>query len=172
MRLPRFIPPTSPLPRKGGGYRKGYTLLEVVLAMVVVVVSVASTLLIMSKLMSYTASRGTAFDIANAVTVSQIAIDRVRDQRFPPTGSYGDLANVHTSLTLSNVTYTYATEILASNGVGSGSASTVVDTEYDDATDTDSMYGYRNLLRVKVSVYKAGRLILETVTYKTRNGYY
>ena len=154
--------------------KKGFTLIEVVLAVVVIAVAVSATLVVMAKMMSYTANRGQAVDISNAVTISQTAIDNVRDERFPPTGTGGDLSGTpDTSITISNITYTYRTNILASENPGTGSESTIADTEYKkDTTQTDSMLGYRNLLKITVTVFKAGRTILKTVTYKTRNGYY
>ncbi len=159
--------------------KEGYTLIEVVLAIMVVAVSVASTLLIMSRLMSYTATSGTAFDIANAVAVSQMVVDKVRDQRFPPTGDYGDITTadntLNGSITISGTTYQYVTKITASDPLVPEKESEIESgtfTESYDSASGDSMLAFRNLLKVRVWVYKGGRLILQTVTYKTRNGYY
>ncbi|MFH0795753.1 MAG: prepilin-type N-terminal cleavage/methylation domain-containing protein [Candidatus Omnitrophota bacterium] len=162
--------------------RQGYTLIEVVFAVVVTTIAVAATLVIMSKMTAYTGSRGDAFDIANAVMVSQYAMDKVRDQRFPPTSYYGDLTNSTNSgsLTLSNTTYTYDTKIwgydpsITTDGVPNRSIVGTVTgtTEYYDSTNADSMLGYRNLFQITVTVKKGSRSILQTMTYKTRNGYY
>ena len=168
--------------------KKGYTLIEVVLAVMVTAIAVAATLVVMSKMIAYTGTRGDAFDIANAVMVSQYAMDKVRDQRFPPTGSYGDLKPVDASpptpdpikdtdsFLISNTTYTYETTIVGYD-LSTGTTTpvgTVTGTieDYDDSTTGDSMLGYRNLLQVTVLVKKGSRPILQTVTYKTRNGYY
>ena len=157
--------PPPRLPPKGGGCKKGFTLIEVVLAVVVVAITVSGTLVIMAKMMSYTANRGQAVDISNAITISQMAIDRVRDQKFPPTGSSGSLQNITDfPITISNVAYTYSTNIVASDSA--------ITTAMYDGTNGDSMLGYRNLLKVTVTVFKNGRPLLKKVTYKTRNGYY
>ena len=141
----------------------------------VVAIAVSGTLVIMAKMMGYTMNRGQAVDISNAVTISQMAIDNVRDQWFPPTGAYGNLTNTANSgsITLSNTLYTYAVEIVAPDGSGGTSEINVPTIEYDGPSKTDNMSGgYRNLLKVTVTVFKNGRLLLKTVTYKTRNGYY
>ena len=153
--------------------KKGFTLIEVVLAIVVITIAVSATLVIMSKMMGYTINRGQAFDISNAITVSQIAVDRVRDERFPPTWTSGDLSSTgDVDITISGINYTYNTEIVASDGSGTTTPINFSGTEYDNTSNTDSMFGYRNLLKVTVTVYKNGRQLLKTVTYKTRNGYY
>lgn len=155
--------------------KQGFTLIEVVLAVVVIAIAVSATLVIMAKMMGYTINRGQAVDISNAVTVSQIAIDNVRDQKFPPTGTSGDLSGtsgVDIPIAISGITYTYKTEIVASDGIG-GTTSINPTTEYTNVIpNVDSMSGNRNLLKVTVTVSKNGRQILKTVTYKTRNGYY
>ncbi|MDO9574570.1 MAG: type II secretion system protein [Candidatus Contubernalis sp.] len=146
--------------------KKGFTLIEVVLAIVVITIAVSATLVVLSKMMGYTANRGQAVDISNAITVSQIAIDRVRDQWFPPTSQIGNLSEVTNADTIiSGIHYTYTTEIRASDNTNPAA-------EYPDATYGDSMLSYRNLLKVTVMVSKNGKQILKTVTYKTRNGYY
>jgi prepilin-type N-terminal cleavage/methylation domain-containing protein len=153
--------------------RTGFTLIEVVLAIVVITIAVSATLVVMAKMMNYTANRGQAVDISNAVTISQMVIDRVRDQQFPPTGTSGNLSGTSdTSITISNITYTYKTEIVASDNAGSDSPINTISEYPATATGSDSMLGYRNLLKVTVTVFKAGKAILKTVTYKTRNGYY
>lgn len=169
------IPLTVPLP---GGERarvRGYTLLEVVLAVIVVAVSVAATMLIMSKMMSYTANRGQAVDIANAVTISQMAIDTVRNQKFPPTGDTGDFITGTSSdipITITNIPYTYKVDIVAASSPSGSGTSSITTAEYDSVANTDSMLSYRNLLKITVTIKKNNRPILVTVTYKTRNGYY
>jgi prepilin-type N-terminal cleavage/methylation domain-containing protein len=163
------------LSRQEGGCKRGFTLIEVVLAVVVLTVAVAATLVIMSKMMGYTVGKGQAVDISNAVTISQMVIDGIRDQRFPPTGgTYGTLATTSRNWTISGTTYTDSTVIEAFDG-GSGTSqigTLTGTTEYYDSTNGDSMLGYRNLLKVTVTVSRAGRPIFKTVTYKTRNGYY
>ena len=144
----------------------GFTLIEVILAIVVVAVAVSATLVVLSIMIGYTVNRGQAVDISNAITVSQIAIDRVRDQKFPPTDEYGNLfdSNHSGELTISDIRYTYTTQIKTFDGA-------VITNEYNAGTDAISVPG-RNLLKVEVAVSKNGRPLLNTVTYKTRNGYY
>lgn len=156
-------------PQKAGVVmtNRGYTLIEVILAILVIAIAVSSTLVVMSKMMNYTIKRGQAVDICNAVTISQMAIDRVRDQRFPPTGIMGDLTTNDTNITLLNTVYTCNTRIEAFDGVFDTT------TQYDIGTNTDALSDYsRNLLKVTVTVSKNGKPFLVTVTYKTRNGYY
>ncbi|MFH2068666.1 MAG: prepilin-type N-terminal cleavage/methylation domain-containing protein [Candidatus Omnitrophota bacterium] len=144
----------------------GFTLIEVVLAVVVVAIAVSATLVVLSKMMGYTVNRGRAVDISNAVTISQMAIDQVRDQKFPPTGSSGTLGTISdSSITISSVTYTYSTDIVAFDG------NPILAAEYN-IPNVDEMPGDHNLLKVTVTVSKNGRPLLKTVTYKTRNGYY
>ena len=109
-----------------------------------------------------------------------MAIDRVRDQRLPSTGTF-NINNLATATTptpetwisSNNVTYTYTTEIVASSTPTGGTPTPLAETtDYNNATQTDSMLSYRNLLKVTVTVSKNGKQILKTVTYKTRNGYY
>lgn len=154
--------------------RYGYTLIEVILAILVVTIAVSATLVIMSKMMGYTVNRGQAVDISNAITISQMAIDQVRDQKFPPTWTSGDLDSTsEIGITISGINYTYKTEIVASDGSGTTTPINFPTTEYNNMSpNTDEMLGYRNLLQVTVTVYKNGRPLLKTVTYKTRNGYY
>ena len=154
-------------PRQGGGCKQGYTLIEVILAIVVVTIAVSATLVIMSKMMGYTVNRGQAVDISNAIAISQIAVDKVRDQKFPPTDEYGDLTDSNNSgdLTISGINYTYETEIIDFNVTNPTN-------EYGSATGDVISDSRRNLLKVTVTVFKNGRPILKTMTYKTRNGYY
>ena len=136
----------------------------------VITIAVSATLVTMSKMMNYTVNRGQAVDISNAITVSQIAIDKVRDQKFPPTDEYGILDQDNSyyinnnTITLSNTVYTYTTEIVDNLDV-------ITPAEYSTASG-DLIQGNRNLLQVTVTVSKNGRPLLTTVTYKTRNGYY
>jgi len=157
--------------------KSGYTLMEVVLAVMVVAIAVSATLLIMSKLMSYTGHKGDAIVLSTAVAVSQYALDDIRDVPFPPFGNANppDLSTSDYNGTNYidypiNPEYKFTRKITAADAAGNEinfPAGT-----YYDATYGDSMAGYRNLLRVTVSVYKNNRLYLKTVTYKTRNGYY
>ena len=169
--------------------KRGYTLLEVVLAVVIVAIAISATLLIMSKLMSYTGHKGDAIVLSTAVAVSQYALDDVRDISFPPfsgsnppdlsTNDYNGTNFIPYPI---DTSYTFTRNIVAvrdintANGPGNESGiqarQGVWAGEYYDATDGDSMAGYRNLLKVTVSVYKNGRMYLRTVTYKTRNGNY
>ncbi|MFA5393054.1 MAG: type II secretion system protein [Candidatus Ratteibacteria bacterium] len=147
--------------------RAGYTLIEAVLAVVVITIAVAATLVIMAKMMGYTANKGQAVDISNAITISQMAIDGIRDQKFPPTSQIGNLSEITDGDSIiSGIHYTYSTTIQASDNSNPSA------TEYGSVTGDLMPDSQHNLLEVTVTVYKNGKQILHTVTYKTRNGYY
>ncbi len=63
---------------------KGFTLLEAVISMAIIAVSVASSLIIMGKLASVTATEGDIMSILTASAVAQYTVDEVRDINFPP----------------------------------------------------------------------------------------
>ena len=157
--------------------KRGYTLMEVVLAVMVVAIAVSATLLIMSKLMSYTGHKGNAIVLSTAVAVSQYALDDIRDIPFPPFGnnnppdlSTGDYNGTNYIDYPINPEYKFTRGITAADF--NGTETPVQSGEYYDSVNADSLAGCRNLLKVTVCVYKNGRMYLKTVTYKARNGNY
>ncbi|HNQ35105.1 MAG TPA: prepilin-type N-terminal cleavage/methylation domain-containing protein [bacterium] len=169
---------------------RGYTLIEVVLAVLVVAISVSATLVVMNKMVGYTAVRGYTMDKVNAVAITQYVLDEIRDRRFPPTSTMGRLDGTafsgtirlpndttgtlyaYTSNSSNGTEYNYTTTIRAYDPAASESRSDVTTDEYDGSSRVDSMLAQRSLLEIKVEVYRGNQLIMRTVTYKTRNGYY
>lgn len=167
----------------GGGRRltaAGFTLIEVVIALFIIVISVALALNIMSRLTSYAGREGHTMDIAAAVAVSQNVIDMLRDRPLPPTARISRLDGYDGTARLSadrfgaeyrDYTFTLALE----RPVTSGGALSAVETgDFDHVGRFDRLNEnpHRNLLRVEVNVYRGGVHMMRTVTYKTRDGYY
>ena len=134
--------------------KKGFTLLEAVISMAIIAVSVASSLVIMGKLASMTATKGDIMGLLTASAVAQYTVDEVRDINFPPMKTMDSNA-------FSDVTkdpYPMDSEYQYSTYFSSD--------PYSTGTDT----GIINLIKTEVTVYKNGNPLMTTYTYKVRNG--
>ena len=141
-----------------GKMKKGFTLLEAVIAMAIIAVSVASSLVIMGKLASMTAKEGDIMGIMTASAVAQYTVDEVRDINFPPiTTMDKDFSDKSDEKYLddANSEYTSTTIFTGGNPYTIGS-------KLDDGTI--------NLIKTAVTVYKNGKPLMTTYTYKVRNG--
>ena len=145
--------------------KKGFTLLEAVISMAIIAVSVASSLVIMGKLTSMTATKGDIMGILAASAVAQHTVDEVRDINFPPLKTMDKLD--YDGGTVENypvdADYTFRRRITTYNGVRTAL------TNYDGGTDNFSNPAW-NLLKTAVTVYKNGNPLMTTYTYKVRNG--
>ena len=156
--------------------KKGFTLLEAVIAMAIIAVSVASSLVIMGKLVSMTAKEGDIMRIMAASAVAQYTVDEVRDINFPPlktmetlTYTGGDPAEPYPI----DTTYQFRRRITASNYDGATwQEITIPESNYENGNDDFSGHPEWNLLKVAVTVYKNGKPLMRTYTYKVRNGQY
>ncbi len=138
--------------------KKGFTLLEAVIAMAIIAVSVASSLVIMGKLVSMTAKEGDIMGLMTASAVAQYTVDEVRDINFPPISTMEkDFSDVIKRDYPSDPEYQYTTYFSDNTG-------------YDTATKSDS--GVVNLIKAAVTIYKNGKPLMTTHTYKVRNGQY
>ena len=122
--------------------------------MAIIAVSVASSLVIMGKLASMTATKGDIMGLLTASAVAQYTVDEVRDINFPPMKTMDSNA-------FSDVTkdpYPMDSEYQYSTYFSSD--------PYSTGTDT----GIINLIKTEVTVYKNGNPLMTTYTYKVRNG--
>ena len=137
--------------------KKGFTLLEAVIAMAIIAVSVASSLVIMGKLASVTATKGDIMGILTASAVAQYTVDEVRDINFPPLKTMDkDFSDVIKRDYPMDSEYQYTVTFDGGNPY------------YDLATNSDT--GIVNLIKTEVTVYKNGKPLMTTYTYKVRNG--
>ncbi len=150
--------------------KKGFTLLEAVIAMAIIAVSVASSLVIMGKLASMTSTKGDIMGILTASAVAQYTVDEVRDINFPPlktmetlTYTGGDPAEDYPA----NADYSFRRRITTYDGhtVDDGAGGPT----YSGGSDNFSNSAW-NLLKTEVTVYKNDKPLMTTYTYKVRNG--
>ena len=132
--------------------KKGFTLLEAVIAMAIIAVSVASSLVIMGKLASMTSTKGDIMGLLTASAVAQYTVDEVRDINFPPMKTMENFGNMTSVPYPMDPEYQYTT-YFSSN-------------PYSTGTDT----GIINLIKTAVTIYKNGNPMMTTYTYKVRNG--
>lgn len=136
--------------------KKGFTLLEAVIAMAIIAVSVASSLVIMGKLASMTATKGDIMGLLTASAVAQYTVDEVRDINFPPIKTMDkDFSDVIKRDYPSDPEYQYTTYFSDNAG-------------YDIINKSDN--GIINLIKTAVTVYRNGKPLMRTYTYKVRNG--
>ena len=139
--------------------KKGFTLLEAVIAMAIIAVSVASSLVIMGKLASMTAKEGDIMGIMIASAVAQYTVDEVRDINFPPLKTMDkDFSDVIKRDYPMDSEYKYTVTFNGGNPY------------YDLSTKSDT--GIINLIKTAVTVYRNGKPLMTTYTYKVRNGQY
>ena len=142
----------------------GFTLLEAVISMAIIAVSVASSLVIMGKLASMTATKGDIMGLLTASAVAQYTVDEVRDINFPPIKTmekdfdetqthYKDVAYPPNSEYTSTTTLTFPSPQV---------------NPYDTVNKSDN--GTVNLIKTAVTVYRNGKPLMTTYTYKVRNG--
>ena len=128
--------------------------------MAIIAVSVSSSLVIMGKLASTTATKGDIMGILTASAVAQYTVDEVRDINFPPLKTMDkDFNNINWEnekyLGDDNSQYTYTATFTGGNPYTTGS-------KLDDGTI--------NLIKTAVTVYRNGKPLMTTYTYKVRNG--
>ena len=140
--------------------KKGFTLLEAVIAMAIIAVSVASSLVIMGKLASVTATKGDIMGILTASAVAQYTVDEVRDINFPPLKTMDkDFSDKSDEKYLGDTNSEYT-----SNTIFTGGNPYSIGSKSDDGTI--------NLIKTAVTVYRNGNPLMTTYTYKVRNGQY
>lgn len=133
----------------------GFTLIEAVISMAIIAASVAGSLIIMGKLASVTAKKGDIMTVLTASAVAQYTVDEVRDINFPPIKTMEkDFNNVEKVDYPIDPEYKYTTYF-------SGNP-------YTSASKLDD--GTINLIKVAVAIYKNGKPLMTTYTYKVRNG--
>ena len=139
--------------------------------MAIIAVSVASSLVIMGKLVSMTAKEGDIMGLMAASAVAQYTVDEVRDINFPPLKTMETLAYTGgdpAELYPINADYQFRRRITNCDGA------TITSVYYDEVTGKDDFSGHPewNLLKVAVTVYRNGKPLMTTYTYKVRNGQY
>jgi len=134
----------------------GFTLIEAVISMAIIAASVAGSLIIMGKLASVTAKKGDIMTVLTASAVAQYTVDEVRDINFPPLKTMEkDFSDVIKRNYPSDPEYQYTTYFSDKAG-------------YDITNKSDD--GTINLIKVAVAIYKNGKPLMTTYTYKVRNG--
>ena len=136
--------------------------MEAVIAMGIIAVSVASSLVIMGKLASVTATKGDIMSIMTASAVAQYTVDEVRDISFPP-------------LSKMEKDFSYKENEKYLDDANSEYTSTTVFT-FPDTQDNPYTIGSKldngnvNLIKTAVIIYKNNKPLMTTYTYKVRNG--
>jgi len=138
--------------------KNGFTLLEAVISMAIIAVSVASSLVIMGKLASMTATKGDIMGLLTASAVAQYTVDEVRDINFPPLKT---MDKDFDSSKYVNVDYSINPEYQYTITFNGGNP-------YNISTKSDT--GIINLIKTAVTVYRNGKPLMRTYTYKVRNG--
>jgi len=142
----------------------GFTLIEAVISMAIIAASVAGSLIIMGKLASVTAKKGDIMTVLTASAVAQYTVDEVRDINFPPLKTMEKLEYDGDS-----EDYPIDTDYEFRRKITDSAGATIPEANYGSG-GIDSILSDQNLLKVAVAIYKNGKPLMTTYTYKVRNG--